>query len=125
MRLLWDDDNLYFGFTAEETDVWATLTERDSKIWFDNDLEIFVGGRDAYYEFEINAHNTIYEVFWIWKDMYRPGEPVQRARVGPGGQEPHDHRRDRRARTPARERVTASSTGTSPACATPSTWTAR
>lgn len=71
VRLLWDDEYLYFGFTAEETDVWATLTERDSKIWEDNDLEIFIAGKDAYYEFEINALNTIYEVFWIWTDMYR------------------------------------------------------
>lgn len=75
VRLLWDDEHLYFGFTAEETDVWATLTERDSKIWEDNDLEIFIAGRDAYYEFEMNALNTIYEVFWIWTDMYRsPGK---------------------------------------------------
>src|SRR6266545_3851846 len=75
VRILWDDDYLYFGLTAEETDVRATLTERDSKIWFDNDLEIFIAGQDAYYEFEINALNTIYEVFWIWQDMYFEGSP--------------------------------------------------
>lgn len=85
VRLLWDDECLYFGFTADETDVWATLTERDSKIWFDNDLEIFVAGKDAYYEFEINAHNTIYEVFWIWKDMYRPGSPYNVPEWDPAG----------------------------------------
>jgi predicted metal-dependent HD superfamily phosphohydrolase len=56
--------------------VGGTLTERDSKIWFDNDLEIFIAGKDAYYEFEINALGTIYEVMWIWKDMYRRGQPV-------------------------------------------------
>jgi len=72
VAMLWDDDNLYFGFTAEETDVWCTLTERDSKIYEENDLEIFIAGRDAYYEFEINALNTIYEVFWIWKDIFKP-----------------------------------------------------
>ncbi len=75
VRILWDDENLYFGFTAEETDVWADLTERDSKIWFDNDLEIFIAGKDAYYEFEVNAFNTVYEVFWIWKDILQPGSP--------------------------------------------------
>src|SRR5437667_9714102 len=73
VRLLWDDQNLYFGFTAEETDVWGTLTERDSKIYEENDLEVFIAGRDAYYEFEINALNTIYEVFWIWKDILKAG----------------------------------------------------
>lgn len=75
VRLLWDDQYLYFGFTAEETDVWGTLTERDSKIYEENDLEIFIAGPDAYYEFEISACNVIYEVFWIWKDVHRPGGP--------------------------------------------------
>ena len=75
VALLWDDDYLYFGFRAEETDVWGTLTQRDSKIWEENDLELFIARRDAYYEFEINALNTVYEVFWIWKDIHRPGGP--------------------------------------------------
>ena len=75
VSILWDDDYLYFGFSAEETEVWATLTERDSKIYENNDMEVFIAGQDAYYEFEINALNTIYEVFWIWKDILRPGSP--------------------------------------------------
>jgi hypothetical protein len=75
VALLWDDDHLYFGFWIEETDVWGTLTERDSKIWEENDVEVFIGGTDAYYEFEINALNTVYEVFWIWKDIFKPGSP--------------------------------------------------
>lgn len=75
VALLWDDENLYFGFKAEETDVWGTLTERDSKIYEENDLEIFIAGKDAYYEFEISARNVIYEVFWIWKDVHHAGGP--------------------------------------------------
>jgi hypothetical protein len=73
VAMLWDDDYLYFGFTAEEPNVWATLTERDTRIYEDNDLEVFIAGNDAYYEFEINALNTVYEVFWIWKDIFHPG----------------------------------------------------
>ena len=75
VAMLWDDDFLYFGFTAQETDVWATLIQRDSKIYEENDLEIFIAGQNAYYEFEINALNVIYEVFWIWKDVHHPGGP--------------------------------------------------
>jgi hypothetical protein len=75
VALLWDDDYLYFGFEAEETDVWGTLTERDSKIYEENDLEIFIAGQNAYYEFEINALNVIYEGFWIWKDALKAGSP--------------------------------------------------
>src|ERR1051326_2400185 len=47
VAMLWDDDYLYFGFWAEETDVWGTLTERDSKIYEENDLEIFIAGDDT------------------------------------------------------------------------------
>jgi hypothetical protein len=75
VALLWDDEYLYFGFRAEETDVCGTLTLRDSKIWEENDLELFIAARDAYYEFEINALNTVYEAFWIWKDVHLPGGP--------------------------------------------------
>src|ERR1035437_355977 len=80
VALLWDDDYLYFGFWVEETDVWGTMTTRDSKIWEENDVEVFIGGGNdggnaAYYEFEVNALNTAYEVFWIWKDILQPGSP--------------------------------------------------
>ena len=70
---LWDDENLYIGFWAEEPFVQAELTERDSIIFAENDVEVFVDGVDAYYELELNARNTIYEVFFIWKDAYKPG----------------------------------------------------
>jgi hypothetical protein len=99
VRLLWDNECLYFGFTAEETDVRATLTERDSKIYEENDLEIFIAGKDSYYEFEVNALNTVYEVLWFWKDVFQPNpefDPTrQRVMVldGVGG---HVHERGER-----------------------------
>jgi hypothetical protein len=115
VAMLWDDQCLYFGFTVEETDVRAYLTERDSRIYEDNDVEVFIAGRDAYYEFEINALNTIYEVFWIWKDALTPGSPyfgrpefnpaTQRTMVLDGG-------------------GGAFSIGTIRACGTPCAWTA-
>jgi hypothetical protein len=71
--VLWDDENLYVGFWAEEPYPTAHLTERDSIIFRENDLEVFIDGGDCYYEFEINALNTIYEVFFIWRDAYKKG----------------------------------------------------
>jgi hypothetical protein len=68
--VLWDDENLYIGFWVEEPFVQATLTQRDSLIYNDNDVEVFIAGKDAYYEFEINAFGTIYEVLFIWEDAY-------------------------------------------------------
>lgn len=71
--VLWDDENLYVGFWVEEPHVAATLTERDSLIWTNNDVEVFIAGQDTYYEFEINALGTIYEVFFIWEAAYTRG----------------------------------------------------
>jgi hypothetical protein len=68
--ILWDDDHLYVGFWIEEPFVTGHLTERDDLIYNDNDVEVFIAGRDAYYEFEINALGTIYEVFFVWEDAY-------------------------------------------------------
>lgn len=71
--LLWDDKYLYVGYWIEEPNVAASLTERDSLIYTNNDAELFIAGKDDYYEFEINALNTIYEVFFIWDDAYEKG----------------------------------------------------
>lgn len=70
---LWDDEALYVAFWVEEPFVEAHLTERDSLIFNENDVEVFIDGGDCYYEFEINALGTPYEVFFIWRDAYTPG----------------------------------------------------
>jgi len=73
MACVWDDTALYIGFWIEEPRVSATFTERDSFIWFDNDVEVFFAGEDCYYEFEVNALNTVYEVFFIYQDALKRG----------------------------------------------------
>lgn len=73
MASLWDDDYLYVAFWVSEPDVRAKLAERDSLVWTENDVEIFIGGEDCYYEFEINALGTVYEVFYIWQDALKKG----------------------------------------------------
>jgi len=73
MASLWDDENFYAAFWIEEPNVRARLTERDSFVWNENDVEIFIGGEDCYYEFQMNALGTVYEVFYIWQDAYRRG----------------------------------------------------
>lgn len=71
--VLWNDSHLYFAFEAEEPFVEAKQTARDSIVFLENDLEVLIDGGDCYYELEINAANTIYEVFFIWKDAYIKG----------------------------------------------------
>jgi hypothetical protein len=71
--VLWDDEHLHVGFWVADPYPRALLTERDSLIFRENDIELFIDGGDCYYELELNALNTVYEVFFIWKDAYRKG----------------------------------------------------
>jgi len=64
---------------VEEPFVEGTLTERDSLIYENNDIELFVAGRDAYYELEINSLGTIYESSSSGRGYERAG--TRRCRV--------------------------------------------
>jgi hypothetical protein len=66
--VLWDDQYLYVSYWVEEPFVHARFTNHNDLIYQDNDVELFIAGPDAYYEFEINAFNTCYEVFFAWND---------------------------------------------------------
>jgi len=64
-KLLWDDDYLYVAAELEEPHVWATLTNHDSIIFNDPDFEVFIdptGATQPYYEFEMNALNTTWDL---------------------------------------------------------------
>lgn len=64
--LLWDEQNLYIAAEIEEPHVWGTLTEHDAVIFHDNDFEVFIdpdGDNHAYYELELNALNTTWDLF--------------------------------------------------------------
>jgi hypothetical protein len=76
-KMLWDDEYFYVAAEMEEPDVWATLTDRDSVIFHDNDFEIFIdpdGDTHAYYELEVNALSTPWDLLLI--KPYRDGGPA-------------------------------------------------
>jgi ketosteroid isomerase-like protein len=65
-KMLWDSEYFYLAAELEEPHVWATLTKHDSVIFNDNDFEFFIdpdGDNHQYYEFEINALNTGWDLF--------------------------------------------------------------
>lgn len=76
-KMCWDRQYLYIAAELKETDLWATLTKRDSIIFYDNDFEVFLdpdGDNHHYYELEINALNTVWDLLLL--KPYRDGGPA-------------------------------------------------
>jgi hypothetical protein len=76
-KMLWDDDYLYVAAEIEEPHVWATLTNHDSVIFRDPDFEVFLdpkGETQPYYEFEMNALNTTWDLL-LNKPYMDGGQP--------------------------------------------------
>lgn len=64
-KLMWDDTYLYIAAEMMEPHLWATLTERESVIFHDNDFEVFLdvtGTTHHYMEFEVNALGTEWDL---------------------------------------------------------------
>ena len=77
-KMMWDDNNFYFGAILDGPEIWATLTKRDSVIFHDNDFEIFIDPNSdthEYYEFEMNALNTVWDLL-LTKPYRDGGYPV-------------------------------------------------
>jgi hypothetical protein len=65
-KMLWDDRYFYIAANLEEPHVWGTLEKRDQIVFHDNDFEVFIdpdGDAREYYEIELNALNTIFDLF--------------------------------------------------------------
>jgi hypothetical protein len=66
VKMLWDDKYYYILAKLDEPHVWADLKQRDTIIFYNNDFEVFIdpdGDTHNYYELEINALNTVWDMF--------------------------------------------------------------
>jgi len=66
LKMLWDDNYLYVYSEMEEPHIWATLKQRDTVIYYNNDFEVFIdpsGEAQDYGEIEINALNTVWDLY--------------------------------------------------------------
>ncbi|WP_289644267.1 carbohydrate-binding family 9-like protein [Maribacter aestuarii] len=65
-KMVWDQTHLYIIADIKEPHVWATLKQKDTIIFYNNDFEVFIdpdGDTHNYYELEVNALNTIWDLF--------------------------------------------------------------
>jgi hypothetical protein len=67
-KMLWDDECFYVAADLEEPHLWATVAQRDVPVLVDHDFEVFIdpdGDGHEYYELEINALNTVWDLFLV------------------------------------------------------------
>jgi len=77
VKMAWDDQYFYVAARMGEPHVWASLRQRDSVIYHDNDFEVFIdpdGDNHLYYELEINALGTEWDLLLV--KPYRDGGPA-------------------------------------------------
>lgn len=78
VKMLWDENYYYILAEMKEPHVWGDITERDAVIFYNNDFEVFIdtdGDTHNYYELEINALNTVWDLF-LTKPYGMPGSKV-------------------------------------------------
>lgn len=63
VRLWYDDEALYLGWTCRDVDIQATFTNRDDHLWEEEVVEFFVTPKNLtrYFEFEWNPLNTVFD----------------------------------------------------------------
>ena len=79
-KITWDERHLYIGARLEEPHLWATLADRDAILYREHDFEVFLdpdGDGLAYYELEINALGTEFDLF-----LDRPYRRQGKANIG-------------------------------------------
>jgi hypothetical protein len=66
IRIAYDADNFYVRYDCDDQDIWAVATERDSAIYDEEVVELFIApGQEHstfYYEFEVSPIGTLLDL---------------------------------------------------------------
>ena len=77
VKMLYDDERLYFAFHVVDRDIWSTFRRRDEMLSEQEVVEMFIdpfGLGKVYYEFNISPHNVIFDAV-ILNRMIPPDGP--------------------------------------------------
>ena len=65
VRATWNDNEWRLLFVAEDSDPWATMTERDAPLYEEETVEVFfdpAGDLGSYFEIEVNPLGTVLDL---------------------------------------------------------------
>jgi hypothetical protein len=87
-RLLWDKQFLYVGFDCEDADVWSTYTQRDSYVWEEEAVEVYLdpsGKGQNYKEIDLNPLGALIDLNTPEAKEGNPGNVDENARWNASG----------------------------------------
>jgi hypothetical protein len=65
VRAAWSEEEWRLLFIADDTDPWATMTQRDAPLYEEETVEVFfdsVGDLESYFEIEVNPLGTVLDL---------------------------------------------------------------
>ncbi len=65
VRAVWDEREWRLLFIADDTDPWATMTQRDAPLYEEETVEVFLdpaGDLESYFEIEVNPLGTVLDL---------------------------------------------------------------
>jgi len=65
VRATWSDEEWRLLFVAEDSDPWATMTQRDAPLYEEETVEVFfdpAGDLESYFEIEVNPIGTVLDI---------------------------------------------------------------
>jgi hypothetical protein len=72
-RILYDDRFFYFAFRFADDNIWATMKERDDRLWTEEVAEVFLQADaryPAYIELEVNPLGAMLDIYLV--DVRKP-----------------------------------------------------
>lgn len=85
VKMSWNESGLFIAAELMEPHIWAYLKNFDDIVFYDNDFEVFIdpdNDTHHYYEIEVNAINTIFDLFM--PKPYRNGSRAMIVYNAPG-----------------------------------------
>ena len=79
VRMLWDDDYIYFAGELEDVDIFADVTKHDGDTWTNDCFELFIkpnAANPVYFEFHVTAANVTTDIKYPYPGKKPDAESV-------------------------------------------------
>ncbi len=77
VKILYDDEYVYFAFRSFDENIWSTKTKRDDHLWEEEVVEVFIQpnrNEESYIELEVNPLGALLDAYQVDSTNHLPYE---------------------------------------------------